>query len=210
MAYQRPTIVIEEYRDSAGRVICYGHRWDDEFDNPDSPPEWAYSRRGHDQRFDVVVEVGQALIKYLAAHYEVTATGDGTHATITPDDPDQAPITIEADFDSHGVVLKTGFSMEAFFPDCGCQACDDDVVELIEELEDQTIAIVGGGLSEELGGRFIGWEVTCADGSSYSSSHRTDRTTRRAIKAQFKQRQGRWQLQRRRSWQPWTAKTDEH
>ena len=213
MPYQRPKITIKEYRDPDGRVIPYGHRWDDDDDNPDSPPEWAYSKPGHDERFDVVVEVGQALIKYLAAHYEVTVTvtvtGNDTQATLTPDNPDQAPITIKADFDSHGVVLKAGFSMDERFPVCSCQACDDDVLDLIEDLEDEAFAVVNGGLVEELGGRHIGWEVKCADGSSYGSSYRADRATRNAVKAQFKKHQGRWKLQHRRSWQPWTARIDE-
>ena len=206
MAYQRPSITITEYRDSEGRVIPYGHRWDD--GNPDSPPEWAYSQRGHDERFDVVVEVGQALIKYLAAHYEVTVTGDESQATLTPGHPDQAPISIKADFDSHGVVLKAGFSMESYFPDCGCQACDDDVLDLIESLEDQTFGVVNGGLVEDLAGGFIGWEINYPSGS-YSSRSKADRATRNAVKAQFKKHQGRWKLQHRRSWQPWTARIDD-
>jgi hypothetical protein len=195
VTYERPVITIEEYRDPDGQVIPYGHRWENDSSFAGSPPEWAYSKPGHDQRFDVVVQVGRALVSYLAESYDVVVSIDGTQTTLAPVDPAQSPLSIDADFERHHVNVKAGFSFDANFPSCGCQACDDDVRDLLEELESVTLAVVNGGVTERLNGRWLRTEVVISDGV-VGSEVKTDRALRKHFKSQFKHNI--------RQWRPWT------
>lgn len=197
VSYERPVITIEGYRDSDGQVIPYGCRWENESGFRDSPPDWAYSKLGHDQRFDVVVQVGQALVSYLAESYAVDVSADGTRTTLTPFDPVQSPLTIDADFERHHVNLKAGFSFEVDFPSCGCQACDDDALDLLDELECVTLAVVSGRFTERLSGRWLRTEVVFPDGG-IGREVKIDRAKRKLFKSQFEHNT--------RQWKPWTRK----
>lgn len=124
----------------------------------------------------------------------------GSVVTFTPLNAGEVPRTIEAG--GHGVVLRAGLGVERFFPDCGCQACVDDVLELIEDLEEETLGVVSAGLVERFHGSWLGYEVP-GEGHFYSSGggQTIDRARRKAIKPEFTRGQ--------RHWQPWTPKPAE-
>ena len=69
-----------------------------------------------------------------------------------------------AALDADLVVVRTGFGVrlragrwaEQSFPSCGCDACDEDVDDLIDELHEYVEDVVAGRLEEELRGGLRG------------------------------------------------------
>ena len=144
MTYVRPSWPPQEYRDAAGEVINYGHRW-----CMNSPPNDTYSVVTHPQRFTPVVAVAHALIAHLVDTYEVTETGDKERTILDPG-PGRARLVFAMSEDAPSVRVDAGvWSMQAF-PFCGCDACDDDVEALVSDMEQYVFAVVAGGLSEVL------------------------------------------------------------
>lgn len=138
---------IDTYLDDDGEAIAYGHRW------ADAPPDASYSRCAHPERFEPVQQVAQALVDYLVAVYDVACarSEDNGHEAIelTPRTGGGAPMTFVLGFtELPGVELRAGHRVRELWPDCGCDACDDDVAALIEELEATVLTIAEGGLSE--------------------------------------------------------------
>ncbi|KQV06956.1 DUF6226 family protein [Leifsonia sp. Root112D2] len=159
--YRRPTFPVETYRDEQGGVIDYGNRW-----ARDSPPDDAYSRMSNLQRFAPLHDVATALIEWLQSAFDVTVEETPTAATdfllkpddvvrairVVPRDPTAAPLTfVLTRFPA--VYLHAGLLHDFHFPDCGCDACDDDLTGLAEELEWTVRTVVSGGYSE----RFDPW-----------------------------------------------------
>lgn len=157
--YVRPYIEPMTFRDAEGGIIEYGHRW------THGPPDDSYSVTEHLERFAPLHTVGTALIEHLISNYEVTSE-EGYHVTngllnapkpdevvrvvrLTPLTDGGAPIVfILTGFP--GVRLFAGGFFTAAYPSCGCNACDENWIEAADELEWQTLAIVGGGLTEEV------------------------------------------------------------
>lgn len=148
LVYRRPSLAIAEMRDASGELIPYGLRWGE-----DEPPDEAYSACAHPERFEPVSVVGHALVDYLAAAYEVDradAVIDGHAQTrLTPKLGGGTTLTfIFGSEDLPGVTVQAGWRFDGRWPDCGCDACDDDVKDLIDELESTVLTIVEGGMSE--------------------------------------------------------------
>lgn len=160
MGYTRPEIRNLEFRDAAGAVIPFGERW---ADRDDGPPEDAYSREEHPERFAPLHTIAEALIAHLRDAYDV-AVWEGTASfsellnapgidestravRITPRDPHCAPITLTFT-DLPGVMLTSGYYSDTAFPSCGCSACDETWEEEGARLEDHVLAIVAGGFTE--------------------------------------------------------------
>ncbi|WP_146067362.1 DUF6226 family protein [Arthrobacter sp. SX1312] len=71
---------------------------------------------------------------------------------IVPNDSDEAPLTsVLTPFP--GVFLHAGSLHDFHFPDCGLDACDEDVEAVATELEWTVRSVVSGGYSE----RFDPW-----------------------------------------------------
>ncbi len=158
-AYISPQIEQLTFRDAAGDVIDYGNRWDQ------GPPEASYEVVEHPERFTPLHAVASALIDYLASNHEVTVE-EGYHVTdgltnkptpadvkravrLTPLAGGCAPITfILTSFPR--VRIHPGALFTAAYPSCGCNACDENWVGAADELEWQTLAIAGGGFTEEV------------------------------------------------------------
>lgn len=191
MAYVRPSCPAQEYRDAAGAVIDYGHRW-----GMDSPPQDTYSVVTHPKRFAPVVAVARALITHLVDSYDVTVTVDGERTTLDPG-PDRARLVFAISEDEPSVRVDAGvWSMQAF-PFCGCDACDDDVEALVSDMEQYVFAVVAGGLSEVLSRA----EVTiCLHGVrdqdlttiSRATAHRLERNERRDARRKARGVPPRW------------------
>lgn len=168
--YRRPTFPVEMYRDEQGRPIDYGNRWGGE-----SPPEDSYSRVSNLQRFAPLHAVADALIDWLRDTFDVTveqtpsAASDLLHmpdhvvraVRVVPHEPTAAPLTfVLTEFP--GVCLHAGSLHDFDFPVCGCDACDDDAMNLADELEWTVRTVVAGGYSERLDpwpGRWIEYRL---------------------------------------------------
>jgi hypothetical protein len=75
---------------------------------------------------------------------------------ITPSNPGAAPLTFA--FTSFpGVVLHVGALFDSTFPACGCDACDDDFLWLVDQLEWTVRAVVSGGISERIDAKPDDW-----------------------------------------------------
>ena len=149
--YRRPPLVVAEFRDASGEVIPYGRRW------PDMPDEASYSVTVHPERFAPIADIAPVLIAALAASYLVTEAEDGSELFGNPDgivastrlapEGGGAPVTI-ARTGFPGVRVHVGRQAEFAFPNCGCDACDEDVEEQIESLEQLLDAVLAGRFLE--------------------------------------------------------------
>lgn len=121
--YRRPAIERGEFRDAAGAVIPYGARW------RDTPPEdLPYSVTAHPERFAPVAEVARALAAAIAAAHRPGGGGVPIEVEVTP---------------FPGAILRVA-GHDFPFPVCGCDACDEDVEELADEMEQLVDAVVAG------------------------------------------------------------------
>ena len=154
--YRRPTLPLVTYHDEKGAPIEYGARWKGE-----SPPEEAYSRTRNLERFLPLHSVAQSLSEWLEATFEVTVEHDPTVASdllhapadivgamrLIPHDASVAPLTFVLT-SLTGVYVHAGLLHDFRFPVCGCDACDEDVFGLADELEWTVRTVVAGGYSE--------------------------------------------------------------
>ncbi len=144
MAFARPPLAIPEFFDDDGRVIDYGSRW-----AGGSPPDDAYSRVSHPERFAPVLSVVDALVEHLATWYvddvdrRVSESGarvmclrPTTGATIT--------LTVSAE----SVDIEAGALFRDRAPVCTCDACDETAESVADHLEQTLLAIAAGGLRE--------------------------------------------------------------
>lgn len=143
-----------------GNVIPYGDRW-----GMEGPPQDTYSVQAHPERFEPLHDVARALIEYLERTYDVTASEDPAHLAafpdgyviadtvvrLTPGNSAAAPLTIAFTADPR-VVIQAGALVVEPFPVCGCDACDDRWESAADRLEETVFAVVGGGLTESVGG----------------------------------------------------------
>ena len=153
--YQRPAFPVQEYRDDLGRPISYGQRWEG------SPPEDAYSRISYPERFAPLHAVADALIDWLQETFDVSVDESPEVASdllrppedvvravrIVPSDSRAAVLTfVLTGFP--GVYLHAGALHDFHFPVCGCDACDEGVLELADDLEWTVRTVVQGGYTE--------------------------------------------------------------
>lgn len=160
--YTRPEIEATEFRDHEGNVIDYGNRWSS---LGGTPPEDSYSVDEHPERFAPLHTVAAALIEYLVSNYEVgveegyQVVADTLHpplpeetvraVRLTPRGIARAPLTfVLTDYPT--VRVHAGVLFTQSHPSCGCNACDEKWEDAAEQLEWQTLSIVGGGFAEEV------------------------------------------------------------
>ncbi|MGO1725443.1 DUF6226 family protein [Glutamicibacter ardleyensis] len=155
--YRRPVIAGQDYFDDQAALISYGQRW------PGEPAEESYSVTIHPQRFAPLHTVAQALMDWLLARFNVRCLQDSGLAAelgyamqpvvesvrLIPVDRACAPLgLVFTDFP--GVLLSVGALYQWHFPICGCDACDDSVDELLDDLEEQITTVVNGHFTEIL------------------------------------------------------------
>lgn len=156
--YRRPDFTREIHRDGQGAPIAYGHRWEGT-----SPPSRAYSTVGHRHRFIPLHEVADALIDWLLGAFDVVVEREPEVASdllfpsedvvravrVVPSILFAAPVTfVFTGFP--GIFLHAGALYDAHYPVCGCDACDDDVPELLENLESVVRAVISGCFFERI------------------------------------------------------------
>lgn len=160
--YTRPHIEAIEFRDDDGNIINYGKRWES---LGGTPPEDSYSVVEHPERFAPLHIVAAALLDHLVSSYEVDVE-EGSHVTaellnaptaeetvravrLTPRGDSCAPLVLVLT-DYPALRLHAGALFSTFYPSCGCKACDERWEDVADELEWQTLAIAGGGFTEEV------------------------------------------------------------
>ena len=156
--YQRPSFPAEDYRDGDGDPIAYGRRW-----GKGSPAVDSYSVTSNLHRFAPLHDVADALILWLQLTFDVVVeeslelAADLMRPTgaepvvravrVTPRHQAAAALTfVFTQFP--GVVLHAGVLQDFPFPSCGCDACDEGVDSVAEELEWTVLTVVSGGYSE--------------------------------------------------------------
>jgi hypothetical protein len=134
-------------------------RWGSE-----GPPLDAYSRVTDPHRYAALGDVADELVADLVRRYDVEVDDepvDGPRDTsavrLRPRSVDSADlVVVRTDF---GVRLRAGRWAEESFPSCGCDACDEDVVDVSDELREYVADVVGGRLEEELRRGLTGGEL---------------------------------------------------
>jgi hypothetical protein len=191
-AYTRPPLPRWSFSTADGEPIPYGHLWEEH-----PPPQEAYSRTTHPERFAGLHQVAAALIDHLTTTYHVTAHEGPAGAQDLLDPPDHvlrtvrltpalaeaAPLTIVLTPEP-AVIVHAGVLCELTFPDCPCDACDTALEDQADELEHLVLAVAAGTFQERYPvGHQRTYDYTWAapDGSSssgYSGTPPTDSPTR--------------------------------
>lgn len=150
------TIELARRRGAASGIdaLEWAPRW------PDSPPDDAYSRVTDPERFRVLQPFVLALLDDLDAEFDVRREPAGAISggaaeqvhwsdpvRLIPSDPQAAALTVA--FTSFpGVLVRFGEATDLVLPFCGCDACDDLVQHLVEDLRFHVEALVTGGFAE--------------------------------------------------------------
>jgi hypothetical protein len=131
------------------------------------PPEDTYSVTRHPERFAPLVELSRALQAHVAENYEQAENSASMRFG-------------ERDFPL--VEVWAGAAGYQRFPVCGCDACDEDVEEMVAELEDFVFAVVNGDFQEswERGGIKTEWATR--DGGRGDWNKSDDKAAKRMLK----------------------------
>lgn len=143
--YVRPRFDHRAWLDAEGRPITYGDRWD----IGEDPPEELYSECAHPERFEPLVTTARALLDHLERRYDVERVqeeSDGqTRVTLSPRSGTGRALTVTFPLPGlPGVEMPTPTSKAERWPMCGCDACDDSVPVLLDQLETAVFAVAEG------------------------------------------------------------------
>ena len=168
----------------------------------EAPPDAAYGRVTNPGRYEVLHAVARDLVGWLERTYEVQVREDtdtrellGITAPVRiwnlePSAADAAGLTIVLS-DFPGVVVRIGRGHVEAFPSCGCDACDENPAELVDELRQLVEWLVDGQIREYLDKSWLGFEA----GPSRSRRQRLSRQERERYGRDFDQQ-----------WQPWSRR----
>lgn len=148
-SFRMPPLPAGQWLDADGGEIAYGRRW-----GIAGPPEDAYSRVSHPERYAPLHAVGDALVAHLQAAYDCTAEAAATEpgnvravlvrpARASADAPEPAGIRI-AWTDFPGVRARLGGEVDDAAPICGCDACDESLEDAARQLCDRVLWTVIG------------------------------------------------------------------
>lgn len=162
MTYRRPSLELGTFVDEDGAPIDYGRRW-----GTGHPRDDTYSVTAHPERFAPLLEVARALVDHIADAYDVDIADTGplpgyleaaeigsaqypvAVTRFTPRGADAAPLTFVETAYPFVAVMAGAAGLEQF-PQCGCDACDEDVEEMAERMEQFVFAVTGGRFQETL------------------------------------------------------------
>lgn len=133
-----------------------------------SPPDDAYSQVTDPERYAVLRPFALAVLDDLEAEFDVrrespdeVSGGAAEHVSwsepvrLRPAAPGAATLTV-AFTTFPGVIVRFGEATDLVLPFCGCDACDDLVQDLAEDLRFHVEALVTGGFSEWHGSKGSG------------------------------------------------------
>jgi len=172
----------------------------------DIPSDADYVTQTNPQRFTEVVEYAHKLIEQLLKGFVVERSAgdwesdfprfgdwnDGCPAPVrlTP----SAGVPLVFGFTSApGVVLRVGPNVELMFPDCLCDACSYQVVDMCNELQRTVDAATSGGFTEGLNRRSHRWSLEVASGGRRASQRRLRRGEFKDLGARGKFRWAPWE-----------------
>jgi hypothetical protein len=173
--FTRPALAIPEFVDESGRAIVYGSRW-----AGGSPPDDAYSRVSHPERFAPVTGVVDALVDHLETWYDVDVDrrSEESGARVWHLRPTTgAMVTLTGTAESVGI--EAGALTREYAPSCTCDACDETAESVADQIEDTLLAIAAGGLREvyPVGQRrWLHTELRTPDGGRRSGGGEPDRS----------------------------------
>lgn len=180
-------------------------------DETREPPDEAYGRVTAPERFSVLHEAADELLSDLVERYDVgTSAADVSDfrwrggaelaraIRLRPSRADAASLV--CGFTAFpGLVVRFGKWHVQTLPHCGCDACDEDPGDLIQELHRDVTALVKGRFREELSRGFrprVSAEFVSADGSwTHGSARPLERSTARDLGAPGAH-----------DWSPWPAR----
>lgn len=173
-----PALPAAVLHDDDGEPIIYGGRW-----GADGPPQNAYSRVSHPERFAALHAVADAAIDYLVRTFDANADSSLEYAgdllrqgatavravRVMPCGHDAASLTfVFTDFP--GLAVHAGVLHDFAYPACGCDACDETVERSAEELGRLIRSVTMGGYREWVGSKGdAGMSLAFEDGSQSSS-----------------------------------------
>jgi hypothetical protein len=182
-----------------------------------------YSQVTDPGRFRVMHTAAEGLLARVSAAFEVqllegvidqqlsgTSASPGRTVRIVPADPAAAPVTIHFS-DFPGIRTRYGSWVIQSWPDCGCDACDDDPAALAEDLVSEVERVAAGCLEEHLR-RWprpsLAWclRERMTDTNRFARRSRTIRSSWGRLsrdEVRELQRQG---GRGRRGWQPWPSR----
>ena len=151
--YKTPARVPEGIRDPNGKAIDHGRSWGER-----GAPRESYERVSHPERFAPLEDALDALVGHLETSYRVKRVDavhpGGRSIALHPDDPLAAPLRLE--LNKHqgqtSIRVSAGLLHDFVYPSCGCDACDESVVDVGEELEETVLGVVAGGFAERIHG----------------------------------------------------------
>ncbi|WP_405219788.1 DUF6226 family protein [Agrococcus sp. Ld7] len=142
-AFVMPPLPAGRWLDDAGCEIPFGRRW-----GMEGPPEDAYSRVTHPERYAPLHRVADALVAHLLAEYDCVAEEDATEAHETRAvrmRPAGGPAFRMAWTSFPGVCAALGGDVDEAAPLCGCDACDEALEPAAAQFCDRVLAFVARG-----------------------------------------------------------------
>lgn len=135
------------------------------------PAPEAYGRVSNPERYRTLHQRGRDVLDRLTAEFDVEradVTGQESSplpsdaaapaVRLTPRDARAGPLAmVFTGFP--GLAVRCGRWHRSRLPDCGCDACDEDPGELLEQLEACVSALVSGNFSERLTRQGDAWRV---------------------------------------------------
>lgn len=184
--------VLVEFRDLLEHEAVAG-------DQPSygGPPPDAYARVTNPERYIVVQNAADVLVKRLAQTYQVHLSEPDPDPDLVarlrasravrldPDNSDAGPLVCT--FTAFpGVILTLGGGYQCAYPSCGCDACNEVPDRVIGDLTQIVERYVQGGLSESVSGHTYSFRIGGLSGTMVIA----DDDARRALPAY-------------RSWKAW-------
>ena len=122
----------------------------------DGPPDDdAYERVTNPERFRRLHEAADALVARLEAKFQLDRIDDGAPVYEGVIRQVQLVPVVGAPLvfcwtDFPGVRVRFGRWHDEAYPNCGCDACDEDAEELVEDLENEVEGAVAGQFTESV------------------------------------------------------------
>lgn len=164
--YSRPTIADQDYVDERGRTVVYGRR---RAEAPElGPPNGGTNVFSHQERYEPIFTVAEALIAHLAAAYDVVVddnvrqssgfdiiTGRPESAfarvvSIRPIASTEAPLLLGFHDQPGSIRVLAGCYSEFDMSFCGCDACDEPWEDVADSLEEVVLSVAESGTTERL------------------------------------------------------------
>ena len=140
-----------------------------------APEDDAYSRVTRPDRYQMVVDAAHATMDRLQATHEVERS-DGELGDLDPErwpravvtrlDPSEGAPIVLGMTDFPGVIVRAGNWFVEGFPTCGCDACDEQPLDVVEALEEVVEGVIGGQFTEVLTKASVSFSFTAERGGT--------------------------------------------